>query len=418
MTEQLSKMNRLINTMPNRFSFFLLTATLTLNPQTDMLAADLSGRVSILGNVAWPEQGDIGDTHRTTADQQSLRLMLDDYSSSTEWSLHLKTLRQHFNGLNTAAPTTPQQFRLHSLAGEFLNETPDDSYTRLVYEFDRAVYRWRSDQTTLSLGRQPIEWGSGRFWQPLNVFGAFAPTDLDTDYKQGIDAATLQWYPSAFASLTAAYVPGPANDSAVKDSAAAYYRGLVGDRAELSMLAGQVLGNNLLGTALEIDWAGIGWRIEGIRYDLDNSEGNGIFWIAGVDYQFENGILASAEWYSNDLGSSTETGLATVQTTELINAGIQPYLGKRVLGLALSKDLTPLLRGSYTLLVSSLNDNKNQRHYSSLQQLNLSYSLSNESELLLSLLTTSGKGLDGEQQVQSEFGHIPASVVVRWRMYF
>lgn len=228
--------------MPNRFSFFLLTSTmvLILTPLMDLSAADLTGRVSILGNVAWPEQRDIGDAHRTTADQQSLRLMLDDYSDSTEWSLHLKTLRQHFNGLSSTVPTAPQQFRRHSLAGEVLNETPDDSYTRLVYEFDRAVYRWRSEQTTLSLGRQAIDWGSGRFWQPLNVFGAFAPTDLDTDYKQGIDAASLQWYPSAFSSLTVAYVPGPADDNAGKDSAAAYYRGLISDRTELSLLAGRV----------------------------------------------------------------------------------------------------------------------------------------------------------------------------------
>lgn len=391
---------------------------LIFTPLMDLSAADLTGRVSILGNVAWPEQGDIGGTHRTTADQQSLRLMLDDYSDSTEWSLHMKTLRQHFNGLSTAAPTAPHQFRLHSLAGEFLNETPDDSYTRLVYEFDRAVYRWRSEQTTLSLGRQAIEWGSGRFWQPLNVFGAFAPTDLDTDYKQGIDAATLQWYPSAFASLTTAFVPGPADDNASKDSAAAYYRGLVGDQTELSLLAGQVLGNNLLGVALESDWAGIGWRIEGIHYDLDNREDDGVFWIAGFDYQFENGILAALELYQNDLGSSDEGGLTSLHNTALIQARSQPYLGKQVLGLSAGKDLTPLLRAGYILLISTLEDSNSQNKHSTLQQLNLSYSLSNESELLLSLLTSTGKRLNPQQQVQSEFGHIPASMVVRWRLYF
>jgi len=404
--------------MPNRFSFFLLAATLTLIPLTDLWAADLTGRASILGNVASPEQGDIGETHQTTADQQSLRLMLDDYRKNTEWSLHLKTLRQHFNGLSSFTPTASQPFRIHSLAGELLNETPDDSYTRLAYEFDRAVFHWRSEQATLSLGRQPIEWGSGRFWQPLNVFGAFAPTDLDTDYKQGIDAATLQWYPSAFASLTAAYVPGSADDNSSKDSAAAYYRGLIGDRTELSLLAGQVLGNNLLGTAIESDWFGIGWRVEGTYYDQDNRGEDGFFWIAGLDYQFDNGILATAEWYNNELGSSTESGLASIQSTELIQTGIQPNLGKQVLGLSLSKDLTPLLRGSYTLLISPLENNSNQHQYSTLQQFNLNYSLSNESELLLSLLFSSGKGLNGQQQIQSEFGHIPAGAVVRWRMYF
>ncbi|MFK5914693.1 MAG: hypothetical protein QM484_09970 [Woeseiaceae bacterium] len=42
---------------------------------------------------------------------------------------------------------------------------------------DRAVYKYRFKNTTVALGRQAIDWGSGRVWLPLNVFGHL-PTSL------------------------------------------------------------------------------------------------------------------------------------------------------------------------------------------------------------------------------------------------
>ena len=59
----------------------------------------------------------------------------------------------------------------------------------------------------------------------------------------------------------------------------------------------------------------------------------------------------------------------------------------------MSDDLTPLLRGSYTLLLSPLREADNERHLSSLHQFTLLYSLSDESDLLLSALLTNGRGL-------------------------
>ncbi len=402
-----------------RFSLCLFAVVLL---PSAVHAAQLTGRASLFGSAARAEPGDIGDTgsgDRTlTSDQQSLRLMLDDAQDEVEWSLHLKTARQHLRGFPPASGHSSDLFRYHPWAGDWVDKTGTDSSTRIGHELDRAVYKRRFSQVAASLGRQPIDWGSGRFWQPMNVFGAFAPTDLDTDFKAGIDAAVVDWFPSAFSSLTAVYALSPRNDKAIDDSAAVRYRRQVGERSEMALLAGRVIGNDVVGASFESDWAGLGWRIEGVRYRLEQPREHSLFWIAGVDYQFNDGTLVSAEWHDNSRSATRETALIGTQTDPLVASGLQPQLSRRVLGLSAEKDITPLVHGSYKLFLSPLEDADGRTHTSLLHQLSLVYSVSNESDLLLSLLYASGKGLNAQGQPRSEFGHQPASVTLRLRYYF
>jgi len=401
-----------------RWCFLVLA--FAMSPFATAGAAEFSARLSVLGTLAQARPGDVGavdgDDETLTADQQSARLMLDGAAGEDEWSLHLKLVRRHLHGYRpdviSAAP-----FRYRELAQGWFEESSADSATRVGYEVDRAVYKRRFGDITLALGRQPIDWGSGRFWQPLNVFGAFAPTDLDTDYKPGIDAAVLAWYPSAFSSLTTAYVLGPQGNPSLDNSAAVYYRGQVGEVSELSLLAGRVLGNHVFGGAFESAWGGMGWRVEGAHYTLETNREKFLFWIAGIDYQFEDGTLVAAEWYHNGHGADSQGDLPGVWSDPLFGYGLQQQLGERLLGLTLERDISPLLHGGYTLLAAALDDARDRLAGSFLHQLTLTYSLSNESDLLFSVLTASGKGLD-DGGVRSEFGHLPSAVTLRLRYYF
>lgn len=399
----------------------LLLAFALLVSQDTLQAVELTGRFSMLGTTAQTEPGDMGyaaDNEALTADQQSLRMMLDDLLQQGEWSLHLKTVRRHLDGYSAVSMPSSQLFRYHEWAGEWMDESSGDSSTRISYEFDRALYRHRFEHVTLGIGRQPIDWGSGRFWQPMNIFGAFSPTDLDTDFKPGIDALTLDWYPSAFSSLAAAYVLAPEDSDDLENSAAFYYRRQVGTISELSLLAGRVLGNRVVGGAFESAWGGMGWRVEGASYRLDETDEHAVFWIAGVDYQFENGTLLAAEWYDNSRGATSEAGIAASEEDLLVGYGLQQQLARQVLGLSAERDITPLLHGGYTLLTAAVEDEEDRLATSLLHQLNLRYSVSNESDLLFSLLLASGSGVNRLEQPRSEFGHLPASMTLRLRFYF
>ena len=165
-------------------------------------AAEFTARLSLLGNASKANQGDIGyengSNNRLHADQETLRLMLDDYSVNTEWSIHVNTSRQYFKGFQPNPFHSSDLFRYDELAHDWVDEIDGRSTTLVGYEIDRLFYEYQLENLNLGLGRQPVDWGSGRFWQPMNVFGAFAPTALDTAYKPGIDIATFDWYPSPF----------------------------------------------------------------------------------------------------------------------------------------------------------------------------------------------------------------------------
>ena len=392
-------------------------------PFSKLWAAELTGRFSLVGATAQAEQGDIGfinSGNRTlTADQQGLRLMLDETnkSNNSQWSIHLRTTRQHTSGYPASDIHSSDLFRYNKMSHNWLEEINASNITRVGYEVDRVVYKQRFDNVSVAIGRQPIDWGSGRFWQPQNVFGAFSPTDLDTDFKPGIDAVAVDWYPSSFSSLTAVYVPAPKNNLVTNGSSAMYYRSNVGETAEMTLLAGRVLDDNVIGASYESEWQGMGWRIEGVHYNEEQSNSSH-FWIAGVDYQFNNGILVTAEWHDNSRGVTSEMALTSIVTEQSVIYGLQSYLGRRVLGLSIDKDLTPLWHGRYTLLLSSLKDSNNQGAESVLHQFSFNYSVSNESDLLVSMQFANGKGQNISNQPQSVFGHLPASLTLRLRFYF
>ncbi len=396
-------------------------ATILLLFCTSAYSVELTGRFSMLGTTALAQPGDFGyvdaNDQVLNADQQSVRLMLDDSSDSSEWSVHLKTSRLHLDGYPSLANSTAL-FRYDDLAENWLDEVNGNNLTRIGYEIDRAVYKHRFDNMTLALGRQPIDWGSGRFWQPLNIFGAFSPTDLDTDFKPGIDSLLFDWYPSPFSSLTAAYVLKPKDNDVVENSGGFYYRRQAGDISELSLLGGSVLGNTVVGGSFESAWGGMGWRVEGAHYNLKETDEQFLFWIAGIDYQFSDGTLIAAEWYDNSHGASSESTLAGQALDPLVTSGLQQQLGRQVFGLMVDRDLTPLLHGSYSLFAAAVDDERGKLATSLLHQLTLTYSVSNESDLLFSLLLADGRGMNGIGGVQSEFGHLPAAMTVRLRFYF
>jgi hypothetical protein len=387
---------------------------------------ELTGRFSMLGATAQAEPGDLGypdsGADTLTADQQSLRLMLEHSDGASEWAAHLRSVRLHNEGLAAPASHSSALFRYTELGDELVSQSSDTSATTVYYELDRLFYRYQLEDYTISLGRQAIDWGSGRFWQPLNVFGSFAPTDLDTDYKPGIDALVVDYFPSPFSSLTAVYALAPEDQpedqDEIKDSAALHYRRQVGELSELTLLAGSITGNSVAGAAFESAWRGIGWHIEGLHYDLRESDEQSLFWVIGMEYQFNDGTLLTAEYYDNSRGATTESMLPDMFSDDLVVAGLQQQLSRRLIGIGLSRDITPLLSGSYTLLAAVLDEPGGRAAWSHLHQLNLTYSVSNESDLLFSLLLPQGKGGSEIDDPQSEFGHLPATLSLRLRFYF
>ncbi|MBT4079341.1 MAG: hypothetical protein HOE82_01885 [Gammaproteobacteria bacterium] len=362
-------------------------------------ASEQGGRLSLVGVV---------DEHGASANQQGLRWMVDDGVEASEWSLHLRATRQQHSGGATASNHSSRLFRAHSL-----QTVHGSGSQQLQAEVDRLLFRHYFEGVTVSLGRQPIEWGAGHFWQPTNLLGAFSPTDLDTAYKPGIDAALLEWSPQELSAVSVVHTASPATQ---QNSTAAHYRSVLGVESEFTLVVGQVIGHKMVGGSLESSWGTLGVRLEGRATQRQSGEQSRL-WVVGAQYQFEEGTLLDLEWYENSRGAEQEHQLLAASSDLLVLSGLLPQSSRNLLGVSLSRDLTPLLRGGYMLLASRLEGVGGESHSSLLNQLNLNYSLSDESELLLSVLVANGKEAAAAVP-QSEFGDLPDTLTLRYQYYF
>ena len=153
--------------MSARFSFWLLSALATSASTVE--AAELTGRVSVLGAFANAGPRDVGSAVDTaTADQESLRLMLDDAGANAEWSIHGVLGRQRLSGFPAPNLGPADLFRYTRISGDVLDERSPNSAHRIGYDIDRLFYRYRFENAAVGFGRQPIDWGTGRFWRNGN----------------------------------------------------------------------------------------------------------------------------------------------------------------------------------------------------------------------------------------------------------
>ncbi len=326
--------------------------------------------------------------------------------------LHLKNnIRASNNMLGKSYENS--LFRYQNLSYSYKNDTTGKKQYDLYSEVDRLFLYGSTGDVTLYAGRQAITWGLGRFWQPLDIFGAFHPLTLDREYKPGIDALNLEWYSSNFSQLNLVYAFTNTEQIERNNSIALHYLRQINEKISLSLLTAGVLDNIFFGAGLESEIFDAGIRIEAIGFQWQDK------WhataIAGLEYQFDNEVILEAELLLQSAGAKNKTEMNEESFDQLVILGLQKQLSQSVLGISLQKNLFPLLNVNFVSLISTLNDSSLAA--SSLLQLNFVYSSSNESDLTLSIMTGVGEKLNNGE-IQSEFGHIPTSVTAQFRYYF
>lgn len=382
---------------------------------------ELTSRFSMYSSLSLAEQGELGynsasDRHMTQ-DSQTLRLMLfQPLNEQHEWVAHLLSAKSHGSAFNTMA-TRPELFRIDTLRATSMDESNAVSYSQWYHQPDHLYYQYQQDQWRLRIGRQPTSWGAGRFWQPVDLFGAFSPVALDREYKPGIDGLVMDYYPGDFSSLTVAYIFSAANQNTLPDSWGFYYKQQVGEISELALVGGNVLGTEMFGGSFESAIADIGWRIEGVLYRLEvDRQQLEQFWVLGMDYQLGESSFMSLEYYNNSGGAEQAAQLSSVVASGPYMLGLQQHLSRSLLGASLQYQLTPLLNASYALLGGYVEEQQKWQD-SYLHQLSLVYSVSDEADALLSVMKGSGKGLN-EGMPSSEFGALPDTITLRLQFYF
>lgn len=77
----------------------------------------------------------------------------------------------------------------------------------LQHNLDQLSATFHAPAVTVVVGRQVVSWGTGRLWNPTDLFSPFAPTDVDREVRRGADAVRVSVPLSELSELELIWLP-------------------------------------------------------------------------------------------------------------------------------------------------------------------------------------------------------------------
>jgi hypothetical protein len=246
----------------------------------------------------------------------------------------------------------------------------------LIHYIDRLYFRQGFDWGNIIVGRQRISWGTGRVWNPTDLFNPINPANFSKIEKDGADAVSATYSFGNFTDLNIVYNPQDkfkTNNAAFRfrTNYATYDLALIGGYFDRRYVAGFDFAGNLF-------VAGV--RGEGIismdKNDLGKKYAKLVF---GVDNQFTSKFYAMIEYQYNGQGVTDKFSynLLGLAKGDIIN------LNRNYLFLSCNYLFTPLFTGT-------ISNNSDINDGSGFVLVSASYSLTENSTLTLGNLITYG----------------------------
>lgn len=293
---------------------------------------------------------------------------------------------------------------INNLSGENQRQALDlswliysDDHTQVNHYFDRFYLQGFFDWGELSLGRQRISWGTGRIWQPTDLFNPINPANFSKFEKDGADVFMTKIYLGNFSDIDLVYnFTDDLTKSNVSGRIRTNYKGF-----DLSLMSGYFDRNYVLGGDLAKGFMGVGLRGEWVFFaDDTNFNDNFLRFILGADYQFTDELYCLIEYQFNGEGfdDTSKYELLRLASGEIL------VMNRNYVFVQSLYQLTELLSVGGSL-IQNINDG------SGYSGINLIYSLSDNSVVNLSSLFFYGDEF-------TEFSYFSTSVFANIQYYF
>ena len=261
---------------------------------------------------------------------------------------------------------------------------------RVYHRFDRLALRFRADDWNMTLGREAVSWGSGKVFNPMDLFAPFAPTTVDRDYKPGQDVAMFdRRLENGEIQLLGVFRRDADGDRDLDEASfgARWHHFFGGREVELALgrhyeddVAALSYRQPLGGALLQGDW---------VVTRLDDEDDTVHSLVVNLDYSFavgENTAYVYAEYFRNGFGrNGTPIELEQLPTSlvERLQRGEVFNLMKDYLAVGGMVQWHPLVTQDLTLL-ANLHDG------SSLLQTNLAFEPGDHMRLDAGITLTAG----------------------------
>jgi len=306
-------------------------------------------------------------------------------------------------------------------------DDPDSTFV-LNGVTDRFNIQFARPGWTLTLGRQPVSFGTGTMFTPLDLISPFTPATLDTEVKPGIDAARFDAFFGVSGSLSVVAGYGgtdPISDPDwafdITDSYYAGYGQYTFGVTDLGLYYGYILGDHVIGASMATGVGPVGMHADATATIPTDGETKPFFrGVYGVDGRPTDTTFISGEIYVQTVGDVDPTDSLQLFATRRYTTGQLWLTGIAYVGLNISQDIIPIVTANISTIM-------NVTDPSALIIPSIAWSISNNSDLNAGAYFGAGKKPDdptlddiasGSVPVNSEFGTYAPTFFMQFRAYF
>jgi len=289
----------------------------------------------------------------------------------------------------------------------------DQEHVRWTHRFDRLVVSGSGNRWDAAVGRQAISWATTLFLTPADPFAPFDPSDPFREYRAGVDAARLRYYPGALSEVDLVVRPSDTRDGTTLTALA---RGLTSvGSADVSAWAGMI--HDEFGAALGASNTVGAFEIRTEASLRRGTDGDMTLRLAaGADGRFTvaaRDLYLVLEYQHDGFGAGGAEDLVSVALSPAFSRAELQVLGRDEVAVSASYQVHPLWMADLLTLVN-LGDG------SLLVAPGASYSVGAEVSVRGGVFVGVGDGtVDVEQGILgSEYGIMPASAYLSLTWFF
>jgi len=224
-----------------------------------------------------------------------------------------------------------------------LSWAPDlDGSLDVRARMDWLHLRAKTEGMEITIGRQPIGFGTGMFFTPMDLVSPFGLTTVDTSHRPGVDAVRVDGFFGTSGRLTAvaAYRGDWDLDGMIFLTEGQVTVGVT----DLHALAGEVHGEPVMGFGMASSVGPVGLHSD-VTLTLATEEDAFVRAVIGTDWRPAEKTHLSVEAYVQTLGATDPDEYLVLALGDRFSRGELQQLGRTYLGAMIQQELAPLVQG-------------------------------------------------------------------------
>jgi hypothetical protein len=227
----------------------------------------------------------------------------------------------------------------------------ESSTFTLLGRTDRLLVKASTPGLDVTVGRQPVSFGSGLFFTPLDLVNPFTPATIDSEYKPGVDAVRVDAYKGAGASATAVvtWADQPLGSDDPEQGLRRINAALTGQATvgvtDIGLFAGAIQGDGVFGATVISSVGPVGLHGDvALTLPRDGDvEDPFVRAVIGVDGLPHWRLSIAGELYVQTNGSTDPADLLTTLQGERYTRGELWLGGVAYAGVSANLEVTPLV---------------------------------------------------------------------------